>query len=275
MATQLIKLRDLLPKEWNITIGNFQLPSNEELLKRMKKIRKEIIEQGSLDAKIVIKVPKELILPLELRESVFSLGLKIMNKEKYEPYIFENKEIMSGIADELTSGDIDEALSDGCKIDPKSVIKHNAIITTCKKCRGISNYHVGDLVIGFNDHYSYDSLCNKCFSVDDIKKNLSSVLSSSDLVNDLLEFLKPVVAMIPHSSSDTGRCELDFQYTSSVFEWVCFLIKNLDEDSLYWFVNCNPKSKFYGYILLYGHQGELEFLSHVSQFLLDMPFFKE
>ena len=38
-----------------------------------------------------------------------------------------------------------------------------------------------------------------------------------------------------------------------------------EEDSLYWLINCNKKSKFYGYILMYSD--EFKIINHVKDFV--------
>jgi hypothetical protein len=55
--------------------------------------------------------------------------------------------------------------------------------------------------------------------------------------------------------------------TSTIYEWVTFMHFPFEEESYSLLLNCNEKSKYYGYVFLHGHQEIGKMLCHISEFI--------
>jgi hypothetical protein len=133
-----------------------------------------------------------------------------------------------------------------------------------KKCM----YVAIDIIQGLPNTFDY-SLCDLCY---ENTEEFDILKLPKDVSNIVKKYVKSIYKFSKYDS------DKQHTYTSTLFDWVCFCYLNREENSLYWLINCNKKSKFYGYILMYGHQSEFEIINHVRDFIkLDfyIPYFKK
>jgi hypothetical protein len=248
----------------NIDVFNKEYPTDSELVELMTKSREEFIntlendshcEEESIEwFKANIYVSPNLKLPEIFRTGIFKNHFvfghdKLQDDNDYYACAFNCKPDPEHWVMEIAETDFDvvaEAFQTRT-IDKK---RHR-----CTNCKSRADWFCVDTFMGFDREFdNYTDYCDACY-------NLDLGVTNKNVNGIILDYLRPVFKLKKSKSSSVTTVA-----TSQLYDWLPFIYLALEEDSLYYAVNCNPDSKFYGYVLLYGHQGEFELVGHVDQF---------
>lgn len=223
-------------------------------------------------------VLNELTLPQEFRNSIFNNEFYHGNTELNEPFKFQIKDKYLGNYNFITNRlylyfNADE-MAIFNYIDDNQMFESTLIFNTnygfyCCNCNIQFNYkqHINndmyiavDCIQGLYRNFDY-RLCYTCY---ENIYNLN-IIKETNLTRDISNIIKKYIKNTVYKL-ENFKTTYKFPYTSTLFDWICFMYLNREEDSIYWLINCNKKSKFYGYILMYGHQYEFEIVCHIKKF---------
>lgn len=224
-------------------------PTDKEINDQVKKFKDEMInnQHNELYKKYIkeMLLINELIISKEFRESIFNNKFTINKKLKC-------KLDLTFAEDDINMFDIndDELL--------KNTYTRFNWSYNCEQCRSKTSDTLTpiDNIQGFQRTFDY-SICQQCY---DQNNNIVDLNLNKNMINIIKTYLNPIYTLKLHGSGE------EYPYTSTLFDWISFLVLDLEEDSINWLINSNPNSKYYGYIILYGHQGEFEIVNHISQF---------
>lgn len=250
-------------------------PSDErvrELTSQACKEELEFCELEEEEKRFVIeelKIP-DLVMPSEFRNSVFNSSFKV--RKVASTSIGSNGEgeleVSCGFCANFNGNDFEffKAFMDIGEI--KKGLPHpptfrpqrkcNAWLPTGKRCEEKAVFRSIDLVLGLNDRSVDNFYCGSCCGFPLLAGFLSQVIPK-EVGSLITKFLSTPATLEDWHSGNT-------KFTSSLYDWVCFMYLDAEEGSKNWLINANPTSKLYGWVLGYCHQGELELISHVSQF---------
>lgn len=233
-------------KQFKLLKKNINL-TDQQLNNIVKNSKERFIEKEK--NKIYIKyikeklITNELTLSKEFKESIF-------NNEFVIDEIVINK-FDQPIEDDINLFDIDDD-----QLFSDTYTRFNWSYT-CDKCKkdSINQFTPIDMIKGILLSFDY-SICSDCYN----KPDITYIKLNKNMINIVKSYLNPIYTLKVHESGNK------YPYTSTLFDWVLFLSFNLDEESLFWLINCNKNSKYYNYVLLFECQNELEIVCHISQF---------
>jgi len=229
-------------------------PTDKKINDQVKNFRDDMInnQHNELYKKYIkeMLLINKLIIPKEFKESIFNNEFTINKKLKckLDLTFFEDEiDIFNINDDELT----------------KNTYTRFNWSYKCEQCTGKTSDTLTpiDNIQGFQRTFDY-SICQQCYDQNNIVIDLGdkNINLNKNMINIVKTYLTPIYTLKLHESGE------EYPYTSTLFDWISFLVLDLEEDSINWLINCNPNSKYYGYIILYGHQGEFEIVNHISQF---------